>query len=57
MSSKHPGESQAYQHKILVKEARTDQRALLANAKRLFYQMELGDDHRKSYDQLNRLKR
>ena len=57
MSSRHKGESKAYQHKLKVMNARTDERALLDNAKRLFYVMNPGADHRKARSTLNQLRK
>ena len=57
MSQRHRGASESYQHKVKVMETRQDQRALLANAKRLFYAMHPDDDHREQRYILSTLKK
>ena len=57
MSQRHPGGSEAYQYKLQVNETRQDDRALLANAKRLFYAIYPGDDHQKQRYVLSKLKK
>ena len=57
MSQRHPGGSEAYRYKLQVNETRQDDRALLANAKRLFYTIYPGDNHHKQRYVLSKLKK